>query len=283
MLNLICQDYIMDKIEKNYSDFQIDIKKTNLEISLIKNPRIFLFNIITWRDELMDEKLSICLRLFLKHHSIVALEHNLKKIFRDELSGFKKSWNVLKDFYKLMDKKLALIFILKKWHSVYSNEIFWKLPISEQNDYLQLTKERFFGIYDCSKGGIPYHAKLSSLLKNPNINRTVLMENGIFRLKIILEMFGPKIFQSMDIPLITVNDYCELTNENLIKYFVVIFEKFSELLNQTIKLFDSYNLICIQIKNLVNPIIVKINSDFIDSETECEDIKLFCENSNLKN
>jgi hypothetical protein len=182
-----------------------------------------------------------------------------------------------------MDKKFALIIILKKWHLVYSNEQFWQLPIGEQNDHLQLTKERFFAIYDCSKGGLPYYTKLSSLLKNPNSDRTVLMNDGIVRLKIILEMFGPKLFQSMDIPLITVKDYWVLTNENLIKYFIVIFEKFSELLNQTIKLFDSYNLLCIQINNLINPIIVKIKSDFIDSETECEEIKLFCENIAVKN
>jgi hypothetical protein len=31
-------------------DNEIDIKKTNLEISLIKNQRVFLFYIITWRD-----------------------------------------------------------------------------------------------------------------------------------------------------------------------------------------------------------------------------------------
>lgn len=261
---------------ENINDNKIDIKKTNLEISLLKNPRIFLFYLITWRNELDDEQLSICLRLYLKNHSIIALEHNLKKIFRDELCKYKKSWNVLKDFYKLIDKKLALVFILKKWHSVYTNEIFWKLSISKQNDYLQLVKERFFGIYDCSKGGIPYHVKLVTLLKNSNNYRSELIDDSIFRLKNILEMFGTKLFQCMNIPLITVQNYLELSNENLIKYFVVIFEKFSELLNQTIKLFDSYNLICIQIYNLVNPIILKIKSACINSETDCEDINLFC-------
>ncbi len=261
----------------------MDIKKITIEISLIKNPITFLFNLITWRNEITDDNLSICLRLYLKYHSMIALNYNLKKLFRDELHEYKKSWNVLKDFYKLMNKKFALIIILKKWYSVYSNEQFWKLSIEEQNDYLQLTKERFFGIYDCSKGGIPYHIKLAHLLKNQNNNRVIFMEDGITRLKIILEMFGSKLFQSMDIPLITLKDYWELTNENLIKYFVIIFEKISELLNQTIKLFDSYNLVCIQINNLINPTMIKIKSKVIDSETDCEDIKLFCENINLKN
>jgi hypothetical protein len=259
-------------MEKNN---RIDIKKINLEICKLKYPTVFLFNIITWREELNDNNLSICLRLYLKHHSLVALNYNLKAIFINELSNFKKSWGVLKDFYKLMDKKLALILILKKWHSVYTNEQFWELKSSEQNDYLQQTKERFMGIYDCSRGGIPYYVKLGSMLKNSPITRDEILEEGKLRLKIILEMFGPKLFQSMEIPLITISDYYKLSDENLIKYFLVIYEKFLELLNQTIKLFDSYNLTCIQINNLINPIILKINSKLFDSETEIEDIKNF--------
>ncbi len=275
--NVFYKDNIMDNTE----NYQIDIKKINLEISLLKNPMVFLFNIITYRDELLDDNLSICLRLYLKHHSIIALDYNIKKIFRDELYDYKKSWNVLKEFYKLMDKKFALILILRKWHSVYTNDIFWNLPISEQNDHLQQINERFLGIYDCARGGVPYYVKLNSLLKNQNNNRVELLEDGILRLEIILKMFGQKLFQSMSIPLITIKDYWELSNENLIRYFIVIFEKFSELLNQTIKLFDSYNLTCIQINNLINPIIIKINSKLIDSETEDDDIKLFCDNMNL--
>ena len=45
-----------------------------------------------------------------------------------------------------------------------------------------------------------------------------------------------QVFQSMEIPLITVDDFHKLTDENLVKYFLVIYEKFIELLNQTIKL-----------------------------------------------
>lgn len=261
-----------------YENNQIDIKKTNSEISLIKNPICFLFNLITWRNELSDDNLSICLKLFIKHHSLIALNYNLKRIFRDELYGFNKSWNTLKDFYKLMDKKIALILILKKWHHIYSNELFWKLSTSEQTDYLRQIKERFLSVYDCSKGGVPYYIRLSVLLRKTNNIRDELLSDGIFRLKIILDMFGPKLFESLDIPLIMVKDYYKLSDENLVKYFINIYEKFHELLNQTIILFDSYNLTCIQINNLINPIIIKINTKHIDSETENDDIKMFCDN-----
>lgn len=258
---------------------QINIKKTSNQIAELKHPIVFLFNLITYKDELSDDNLSICLRLYLKYHTEIALEYNLKGIFKKELRKFKKSWTVLDEFYKLIDKKLAIILILKKFHLVYNNKKFWKSSINEQNDFLEQTKERFLGIYDCARGGIPYYIKLAALLKNSS-NKTELLEDSKTRLLMILDMFGPKLFRSMDIPLITVWDYSELSNENLIKYWVIIFEKFSELLNQTIKLFDSYNLINIQINNLINPIIVKINSVLIDSETDPEtenqDIKLFC-------
>jgi hypothetical protein len=257
---------------------QIDIKKTDSEISLIKYPISFLFNIITWRNELSDYNLSICLKLFIKHHSTIALNYNLKRIFRDELYDFNKSWDTLKEFYKLMNKKIALILILKKWYHIYSNDFFWKLSTSKQTDYLQQIRERFLGIYDCSKGGVPYYAKLSTLLKKQNSNRDELLCDSVFRLKTILDMFGPKLFESMDIPLVKVKDYYELSDENLIKYFITIFEKINELLNQTIILFDSYNLTCIHINNLISPIIIKINTKHIDSETENDDIKIFCDN-----
>lgn len=261
---------------------ELNIKKTNLEISSIKNPVVFLFNLITHREELEDQNLCICFRLFIKYHSNIILDYNWKKIFLNELMLFPKSWDVLKNFYKLMDKKLALVFILKKWNLVYDNIFFWEMNVSEQIDFLQQTKERFMSIYDCSRGGLAYHYKLSSYLKNEACRYDIL-QDSIQRLKLILEIFGHKIFQSLDIPLIQVKDFLELSDENIVKYFIVIFDKITELLNQTIKLFDSYNLICIQLNNLINPKIVKISSVITNSETEVEDIKIFCDSLGIKN
>jgi hypothetical protein len=256
--------------------FQIDIKKTNLEISLIKHPLTFLFMLISYNNEISDYHLSITLKIFLKYHSNIAINYNLKKIFIKELLNYPLSWNVLCSFYKFINKKINLIFILKKWYSCYSNPIFWKLQITEQIDYLQQIKENFMGIYDCSKGGVSYYIRLGNILQNTDTDRSYILDDAKERLTTILNIFGQKLFQALDIPLILVSDFYDLSNENLIKYFIVIFEKFLELLNHTIALFDSYNLICIQLNNLLNPIIININSKLIDSETENEDIKLFC-------
>lgn len=253
----------------------IDIKKTNIEICQITTPLIFLFRLMPYMNNIDDISLSIILRIYLKYNSDVAFSFNLKKLLVNELNNKFLSWAVLCDFYKIMNKKFSLIFILKKWHDVYNNQNFWKLSIEEQLDHLSNTKSHFLGIYDCAKGGMPLHYKVGSMLKDKRINRDFIIDDLIERLIMILNMFGHKLFQTMDIPLVTVKEFTELTDENIIKYLVVIYDKFNELLNQTIKLFDSYNLICLQLNNLLNPMLININTLYIDSETEADDIKLY--------
>jgi hypothetical protein len=148
------------------------------------------------------------------------------------------------------------------------------MKTSAQLDYLAHAKERFLSIYDCAKGGIPFHYKLAQLFKDAKYYRPEILNNIIERLMYVLDIFGKNVFISLDIPLITVKDFCELCDEYILKYIILIYEKFNELLNQTIKLFDSYNLICIQLHNLINPSFIKITSSNIDSETEYEDIEL---------
>ena len=64
------------------------------------------------------------------------------------------------------------------------------------------------------------------------------MNDLIDRLVKILNIFGSKLFLTLGIPLLTVTEFNKLTDENIIKYLLIIFDKFNELLNQTIKLFD---------------------------------------------
>jgi hypothetical protein len=238
----------------------------NNKIKNIKYPIIFIFSLIPYKSEIGDYNLSIVLRLFIKYHSNILLEYNIKKIFIDELDNNSISLNVLINFYKLIAKKLPLIFVLKKWHTIYNNNNFWILSLDNQIDYLFNIKSRFNSIYDCSRGGTPYHYKLAHIFKDNKYNKNEIMENIVDRLICILDIFDKNIFVSLNIPLITISDLYNLSNENILKYIISIYEKISELLNQTIKIFHSYNMICIKINNLINP-------TNIDSETEY-DIKL---------
>ena len=253
----------------------IDIKKTNIDLSQIKNPLVFLFRLISYINEIDDINLSIILRIFLKYHTDIGTNYNLKKILNNELKDKILSWTVLNDFYKIMNKKIGLIITLKKWYDLFDNKKFWKLSLNEQIDFLSNTKIYFLSLFDCAKGGMPLHYKVGSLLKDKKVNRDFIINDLIDRLIKILNIFGSKLFQTLGIPLLTVDAFTKLNDENIIKYLIVIYDKFYELLNQTIKLFDSYNLICLQLNNLLNPLIININSINFDSETEAEDIKLY--------
>lgn len=252
----------------------INIQKTYQDIVKIRNPSIFLFNLVAHIDNFDDYELSIILRIFMKCHSNYMLENNVKIIFANEVIKYSLTWCVLTDFYRIIGKKIPLIFVLKKWHSVYENSVFWSMTTLNQLDYLSNINERFLSIYDCSKGGTPFHYKLAQLFKDGNYDKQEIITNIIERLIYILEIFEKNIFISLGIPLITIKDFYELSDENILKYIILIYEKINELLSQTIKLFDSYNLVCIQLNNLINPSFIKIKSSNIDSETEDDDIKL---------
>jgi hypothetical protein len=252
----------------------IDIKKTCNEISQIKNPLVFLFRLISYSKEIDDINLSIILRIFLKYYPDLVIKYNLKQIFYQELKDKYLTSTVLNDFYKLVNKKITLIKILKKWYDVFNNKKFWKLSLKDQIDFLFNTKIYFLSMFDCSKGGIPIHYKIGSILKD-KLNREFIINDLIDRLIKILNIFGTTLFQTLNIPLLSIHEFKNLSDENIIKYLLIIFEKFNELLNQTIKLFDSYNLVCLQLNNLFNPLVININSINIDSETEIDDIKIY--------
>jgi hypothetical protein len=250
-----------------------DIKINELKISQIKYPLVFLFRVLSYVNELDDINLSIILRLFLKHHFEIGILYNLKMILGIDLQKKILSINVINSFYRILNKKRLLTYILKKWHAIYTNKKFWKLETLEQIEKLYQIQNHFMSIFDCSKGGIPYHLKVYNLLKTEQ--KHFIIENIKERLELILNIFGEKIFINLNIPLICSQDFDKLTPEEMTKYLQIIFQKFNEVLTQTIKIFESFNYHCLELNNLLNPVNIQINTSFLDSETECDDIKLF--------
>jgi hypothetical protein len=231
----------------------IDIKQTSIKISQIKYPYIFMFLLITNKNNITDVNFSIILRLFLKHHSNTVLNINVKSILENELIYYKFSQKVLNDFYKLCNKKISILIMLKKWYQMYNYKKFWKLSPQEQLKYIINMQEQFLAIFDCSKNGTPYHYKIGALLKDTDYNNSEILTNIQSRLKLILKLFGIKIFQAMQIPIIDVYEFDELPNESIVKYLFLIFNNMNQLLTQTIKLFNVYNEICIELEKLFNP------------------------------
>lgn len=251
---------------------EINITETYKLLEQINYPSVFIFNLITNKSIFSDYELSIILRLFIKTQSNYILEVNLKSLFSDELDKKSHSWKVLKEFYKIIKKKMSLVFVLKKFSEFYCDQMFWAMTINNQQDYLLKKKEHFQSVFDCSKGGTLFHYKLAQIFKEKKYDKTEITNNIINRLLYLLDILGSNIFTALEIPLININDFLRLSEEDIINYLCLIYNKFIELFNQIIKLFDSYNLYCIQIQNIINPCCVKIESSNIDSETDNEDI-----------
>jgi len=245
----------------------MNIKKVSSEIEQLKFPIIFLFRLITYKNDITDKDMSIILRLFLKHHHIIAMEINLKIILCDELSFM--SCCIIDDFYKTLKKKISLLFIIKQFRDIYDDKQFWKLSYMEQPDYLVHIKNLFMANFDCAKGGIPLHQKINGLLNLVDIREMILM-----RLVAIFKLLGPNIFNALDIPLITYEDFDSLDNQGIIKYLLCIYERVNNLLDKTIKVFTTYNIIANTINSIFNPIMVNICTKNLDSETEIDDIRM---------
>ena len=195
----------------------MEIKKTSLEISNIKYPLIFLFNLIQYKNELGDTNLSIILRLFLKHHITIALDFNLKAIFENDFGDFKLCRAVLIDFYSIIKKQTSLIFILKKWFDAYDKKSFWLLNVEEQLERLTNMKHIFYGIYDCSKGGVPLFNKLrtDNIINNIDTKETIKE-----RLIQLLNLFGMKLFKILDISINLKVNSNVLFRKKLFNFFI---------------------------------------------------------------
>jgi hypothetical protein len=260
----------------------LDIKKLETEIELIRYPLIFLFSLVPHLDMIDDMNLSIIFRLFLKYHSESVCNYNIKKIFSKSIPTYFISLDILNNFQKLIKKKLIYTTILKKWKENYNNVKFWKLNTSDMIDYIIKLKTRFAAIFDCSKTNDPFHKKLHCYINKNNkwVEQSYydINENIIQRLELILKLIGKKIFEVVEIPVITISEYESLSASDIIKYMGAIYERISKFLEDSIDLFTSYNMICMQINSMINPSIVNIAIKDIESETELDDIKYYSEN-----
>lgn len=254
----------------------IDIKNLSNQMSEIKNPLIFLFLLDSYISKIDDYNLSLILRVFLKYHTQVALEVDLKSLWLEDFIDYPKSWSVLNDFYDMINKKIFIVLHIQKWNQVYDNNIFWKQPLEKQIEHLNNMKTRFLAIYDCSRGGAPFHLKLvgfSDCDKNNNYKLEIF--NDIqYRLETLLQIFGLKIFKALNIPLMPVSQFHNESYQNIITYLNIIFDRINVLIEQTTKIFEYYSVVCLQLDNIVNPIVINIKSSHIDSDTEHDDIAM---------
>jgi hypothetical protein len=222
----------------------------------MNNLRIFLYkllhkNTLTLNGKLTDNELSLIIKEYIKHYKVHLLEckHIINIIIDYPLSCI-----VVYNFNKLYLKKIKLLLTINKWHTHYTNDLFWELLSYEQINYLFKLKDRFNSIFDCAKCKELFNYKISILFANKNTNYEYIISQVIERLMCILDIFNQDIFVSLQIPLITVKDFYELPHANIIQYMIIIYKKITKLINTLIRLFNLYNLTCIKLNTLINSI-----------------------------
>jgi len=231
----------------------INIELANLNISKLKYPIVFLFNLLNYKEEIGDYNLSIIMKLFLRNHVSLILNYNIMQIFEYELSNYILTSTLLVSFLKLFKKKMSLVVIIKQWYELYDNKKFWSLDIKDQLLYINDIKMKFLAIFDLTfVGSTPFHNKIKELLNDHRSNKEIILDEIKRRLRYILKLFNSKIFKSLDIPVLAISDFDTLTNEEIHIYLTVVFTRFIKLLNETTAFFENYSNTNNELNELLN-------------------------------
>lgn len=232
----------------------LNINYAEIVIQNLKYPLVFLFKFCLMINSFTDNDASIILKIFYKYHSDLVMILNTKLLFMNcNLYKYDKSINVINTYYSLIQNKLKIIYVIKKWHDIYHNKYFWKLSINEQLNYLNNIKIQFLSVYDCSINTVNiYHIKIAEILKDINCNRSIVIENIKERLKFLLKLFGIHIFEKLEIHIYHSSEFIHLENDLIILYLKSIFHKLLLLINQTICVFNLYQKNCNEINHFLN-------------------------------
>jgi hypothetical protein len=101
------------------------------------------------------------------------------------------------------------------------------------------------------------------------IDSILIFESAIERLSRMVKLFGKKVFKSLKIPMLSVDEFLDLEDENKIKYTFLVYSKILQLLQVIINLFEEFNMADLKLNNLLNPKFINIEEIEID---EVDDI-----------
>jgi len=241
-----------DVIEEN-------IKKTNEPLLILK---YFFLN----KHIVNDDDMCIIIRYIMKYHFSLFIKKDIRKLLKF-LDEYNLSKNVINDFYKNIIKQIELMNKIKKFYSAYKKKNILNKTIKDQLKILNILKDDFYSVNDCSIGTLHFHKKLK-LFKNDS-NSIITNSNEIFnRLKIIYKMFGLSFFTEYNINIISYNDYYYFSYDKRCNYIEYIFYKINNIISENINALMLYDCLKLQLNNLVNPIPITIEYDIFTSELD---------------
>lgn len=250
----------------------IDNQMTNL-----KYPLCFLNNLFKINDKFTDNQLILILRFFFKYNYIYLLNCNLKILIVLLDHDKVLSRNIIFELYDLIEKKILLSKIIKKWQISYKKDKFWDKKINEQIDYLKLIKMRFYSNFDVCKSNSFFFNKIYTLIKSNN-NLKFHVNELLNRLSNVYDLLGIKFFKNYNILCIKKSKFIQSNHETKLKYSKYIFQKINKILCKILDSFILFNYIQIKIENILNPNPIDFKIDNFDSETDLDDLLFMIEN-----
>ena len=243
----------------------------------LKYPLCFLNNLFKINENFTDNQLILILRFFFKYNYRCFLEYNLKILIvllnKDKIL----SKNIILEIYDLIEKKILLSKIIKKWKLSYNKDNFWDKKINEQIDYLNNLKMRFYSNFDVCKSNSFFFNKIYTLMKyNNNINFHI--KELLNRLTNVYDLLGETFFKNYNILCIKKSKFIQSTPETKIKYSKYIFQKINKILCKIFDSFILFNYIKIKIDNILNPLPIDFKIENFDSETDIDDLLFMIEN-----
>lgn len=254
----------------------IDWKNIEDKIKNCKYKHVIIFNFFNLMEFIDDTNAAIILRLIIKNNIEIFSNHpfyTLCQYIPKEI--YPITLDLIISFYELIREKGKLIVLLSKWYYAYKNKIFWNKEIDKQIEDLEFLKKYILAIFDNSFGGVSFGLKMSGIFRtNVEYSRDITIDSAIERLSLVYDLMGKNFFTLAKIPVLSVSDFINLTDESKVKYVNTIHVKTVELISLTIDIFEKYSMINLKIENLLDPFYVNIEENTSMSD-DIEDMKIF--------
>jgi len=248
----------------------IDWELFDKNLKEIKYPHFLIFRFFNNIHLIDDYYAAIILRFIMKNNIDIFKNEPYYFISGDLPGKYTDTSEILESFYLFFIDRTKKLNLIKKWYGVYHNKTFWKKNVNDQINYLHNLRNEVKCIFDNYKSPSSFVDKMGPIIKlNINNSKYLIFESAIERLSRMVKLFGKKVFKSLKIPMLSIDEFLDLEDENKIKYTYLVYSKILELLQVVINIFEEFNMADLKLNNLLNPKFINIEEIEID---EVDDI-----------